>query len=668
MDHTTALANLPEALLPPRLAAAVAPSAELGSILEEQRQVENRAFCRTTTATYALFRDRYGERESAFLSSEPESGVDFYAHRQELSAAYAALKAEIMVALRLGPTAAETAIDQAIGFVERLPRVFALVDANVISARGAQEALSRSRALSTAQALEFDERLAAVLTGDPAQLTAIPALREAADLIVHDIDPAAAERRRRQAEDDRTFTVRPADDGMAVAYALLTAHETREVAARVDEIAGTVCDCDPRTVAQRRADAFVMIARGFITLGCRCALPVCRFAPIRQACEYQDDSDGARVVVRYRTLIHVVVNEKTLADPTDDSAAYLVDHGPITAGHAREIAQRDDATIRPFGEEIVGDQPAADGDTAPVENGSGGGHTVTAEDAHDDVDPEPELGPASASAWARRSGSAFRGSGVDIGVRLPRAILLAARCRRAVVQPSPATGAEAPTTEPPPETRAPGPRAPSPRVPSPRALSPRALVIAQGSSGYRFSADLGRYFRILFPRCVFPMCTRPASRCQIDHRREYDHSDPANGGRSTADNGQPLCIPHHQLKTAGIWIDAHLPDGRILWTGPGGRRVVVDPSSTVLALFPDLQRIEWTSPPSASAPSRPRTPGGPTRLQREHARRERLRAKNLEELRRSREPVSAIDHRLDRILAGHDPALLPPPPDESPPF
>ncbi|KXP14278.1 HNH endonuclease signature motif containing protein [Tsukamurella pseudospumae] len=661
MDHTTALANLPEALLPPRLVAAVVPSAKLGEMLDEQRRVENRAFCRTMTATYALFRDRYGERESAFLSSDIEQGADFYARRQELSLAYSALKAEVMVALRLGPTAAETAIDQAIGFVERLPRVFALVDANVISARGGQEALSRCRALSTAQALEFDERLATVLTACAEQLTAIPALREAADRIVHDIDPAAAERRRKQAEEDRTFTVRPADDGMAMAYALLTAHEIRELESRVDEVAETACDCDPRTASQRRADAFVMLFRGFTTLGCRCAVPVCRFAPIRR--EGQEDSDGARVVIRYRTLVHVIINEKTLADPADTDAAYLIGHGPITAEQAREISLRDDAVIRPFGQE-VDDSP-----TAPQPT------------------PDPAADPAAntpAESAAPEPVSVYRWSGIDLVRRRPVGILLAARCRHAG---APANGAGATDTDGAAHTldsaasdtaadtrdaaataaaRRPHTR-PTPTH-SPRALSPRALVIAQGSTGYRFSADLKRYFHILFPRCVFPMCTRPASRCQIDHRREYDHADPERGGASTADNGQPLCLPHHQLKTAGIWVDAHLPDGRILWTGPNGRRVVVDPSGTILGLFPDLTRITWTSPPAA--PSKPRSPGGPTRLQREHERRERIRDRNLEELERRAHPgtVSTVERRLDAALAGTTPASLPPPDDEPPPF
>ncbi|NKY20720.1 HNH endonuclease signature motif containing protein, partial [Tsukamurella spumae] len=152
--------------------------------------------------------------------------------------------------------------------------------------------------------------------------------------------------------------------------------------------------------------------------------------------------------------------------------------------------------------------------------------------------------------------------------------------------------------------------------------------------------DLRRYLRLIHPRCVFPHCNRPAARAQIDHRREYDHTAPELGGKTTAEQIQPLCISHHQLKTAGQWIDARLPDGRILWTAPDGRRYIVDPTGIMLQLFPDLTRIEWDLPTASpeTADTRTAQPGGRTRLQREHARRER----------RRRDTVTAFQAEKDR--------------------
>ncbi|WP_158636119.1 DUF222 domain-containing protein [Tsukamurella sputi] len=694
MNGSGALANLPEALLPPEFVEGVPGSAQLGPALLEQRRCENLAFCRTVSAVYALFRDRYGERESAFLSSDPMGGADFYAVRRELSAAYAAVKAEISVALRIGSTATETVIEQAVGFVERLPRVFALIGRGVLSPRGGMEALSRARALTGAQALEFDDQLAELLAEDPLSIVSVPALREAADRLVQDIDPVAAERRRRMAEDDRRLTVRPAEDGMAAAYALLTAHEGRELDVRVDGIAASVCDGDPRTAAQRRADGLMMLIRGFVTLGCWCEDEGCPVREARPAGDCGADDEGARVVVRYRTLIHVVVNEKTLADPGHTGSGFLMGHGPVTAQHARDLAARDDAVLRPFGVEL----PDTDDSGAATE-------TPAAADAHpandaDDaaaVHPPPDAGverehlpvqpgrPAGSgprSAW-------FRATGVDVARPAPSAVLVAARCCHAgppvvdvadsasasVAEVIPSAHDSAPAdAESPTEVqgRALPPATPdadgqSPATaPSGPVVSPRALVIAQGSSGYRFSADLTRYLAFVYPRCVFPFCTRPASRCQLDHSREYDHDAPARGGATSAVNGQPLCVPHHQLKTAGVWTDARMSDGRILWIGPTGQRVIVDPSRTVRALFPDLARVAWTAPTSTRI-RKTSLPSGLTRLQREHQRRERLRAAHLRALDRERESLSAIDHRLETVLTGRDPAHHPPP-DEPPPF
>ncbi|WP_102102594.1 HNH endonuclease signature motif containing protein [Tsukamurella tyrosinosolvens] len=745
VNGSGALANLPKALLPSVLVDGTPGSGALGSILLEQRRCENVAFCRTMSAVYALFRDRYGERESAFLASDPIGGADFYAERRELSVAYEAVKAEVSVALRIGPSATETVIEQAVGFVERLPRVFALVGRNVLSPRGGTEALSRARALTGGQAIEFDELLAELLAADPLALISVPALREAADRLVHEIDPVAAERRRRMAEEDRRVTFRPAEDGMAAAYALLTAHEGLELGVRVDEIAGTVCESDPRTVPQRRADGLMMLVRGFSTLGCWCAVPGCPLRESRAVGDDRGDDDhaGARVVTRYRTLIHVVVNEKTLTDPGDTDAGFLIGHGPITAQHARNLAARDDAVLRPFGEELpdaseiekdgAAAQIAAPSDpeaNRDIELGADGAGTASARadavsdsvadaactagtsDAADptqpaadeisladvDHDRDHDRPESPARPSPRRPRAAwFRATGIDLTHREPAGVLLAARCCHAgptvitdseaeaetddapesasdTLDQEPATAAEATATECDSSQRVDEPAAEVQRtaLPTPTpatAVSPRALVIAQGSTGYRFSADLTRYLTLLYPRCVFPLCTRPASRCQLDHAREYDHHDPTRGGATTAGNGQPLCVPHHQLKTAGLWTDARLPDGRILWIGPTGQRIIVDPTRTIAALFPDLTRITWTTPTPAGR-RKPPPPSGPTRLQKEHARRERLRAAHLDALtseREERERVSPVEHHLETVLAGRDPAHHPPP-DEPPPF
>ncbi|HYY12491.1 MAG TPA: DUF222 domain-containing protein [Kineosporiaceae bacterium] len=60
------------------------------------------------------------------------------------------------------------------------------------------------------------------------------------------------------------------------------------------------------------------------------------------------------------------------------------------------------------------------------------------------------------------------------------------------------------------------------------------------------------FVRAAEPFCVFPGCRARAHRCEIDHRRPYDHDDPTAGGPTCTCNLQNLCTRHHRLKTAGL--------------------------------------------------------------------------------------------------------------------
>lgn len=530
-------------------------------------------------------------------------------------------------------------------------------------------------------------------------MLSLPALREFADLTVNRIDPEAVERRRRAAEQDRRVTFRPEEDGMAAAFALLPAHDNQELSARVDYIAGTACADDPRTLPQRYADGLMQLTRGYSTLGCQCKTTDCRYREAR----YHGESDADGVITRFITMINVVVNEKDLAatevavdagEPGPDgeevigatatdrargsegvgggrsedgggALAYLVGHGPITTMHARDLAARDlaardDAKVRPFGRRIT-DAPveeavpeATDGaEYAEPADGARGASDFAFACAFAEIichleghsgpwdedlgegpdDPGPNgSGPGGSGPGGIGPGGSAPGRGSTPGEGPDGGSAFGG----VLPDAGPPLGEGRPVDSRSPDAEDPGA--------SGGRGSARALVRARGSAGYRPSADLRRYLRLVFPRCVFPFCNLPASRAQIDHRREFDHRAPELGGRTSAEDIQPLCVAHHQLKTAGDWIDARLSDGRILWTSPDGRRSIVDPHGVVLQLFPDLARIEWLVPESApsvdSAAGTP-APGGRSRLQREHARRERLRRRNVAAL----EAEQALENR-----------------------
>jgi hypothetical protein len=84
-----------------------------------------------------------------------------------------------------------------------------------------------------------------------------------------------AVRRRRDRIAEREVFVGDVDNGLAELSATLFATDAHAVAERLTALAKTVCDADPRTVAQRRADAMGALAAGADRLGCRCGAADC---------------------------------------------------------------------------------------------------------------------------------------------------------------------------------------------------------------------------------------------------------------------------------------------------------------------------------------------------------------------------------------------------------
>ncbi len=84
--------------------------------------------------------------------------------------------------------------------------------------------------------------------------------------------------------------------------------------------------------------------------------------------------------------------------------------------------------------------------------------------------------------------------------------------------------------------------------------------------------------------CVFPHCTRPARRCDVDHVIPYDPDAEAEGrpqpGPTQTDNLACLCRGHHRLKTFTAWRYDMLAPGVFEWTSPHGYRYRRDHTGT----------------------------------------------------------------------------------------
>ncbi|SHM63481.1 protein of unknown function [Cryptosporangium aurantiacum] len=101
----------------------------------------------------------------------------------------------------------------------------------------------------------------------------------------------------------------------------------------------------------------------------------------------------------------------------------------------------------------------------------------------------------------------------------------------------------------------------------------RGVVTDLGRSTYRPSAGLAALVRATYPTCVFPGCSQPSYRCDLDHNvRRID------GGPTSAANLVALCRRHHRAKDEGGWGLHHDADsGSCTWTSPAGHTYTVDP-------------------------------------------------------------------------------------------
>ena len=84
-------------------------------------------------------------------------------------------------------------------------------------------------------------------------------------------------------EDGRNVEIVPTHVGMAGIFGDIHAADGAALDQRLDALAATVCDNDPRTSEQRRADACGPLARGEATLACQCGSDDCPATAERNA-------------------------------------------------------------------------------------------------------------------------------------------------------------------------------------------------------------------------------------------------------------------------------------------------------------------------------------------------------------------------------------------------
>jgi len=228
--------------------------------------------------------------------------------------------AEVAAALRISRGRARGRLRHAIALRERLPRVAEVFARGDIDFRLVTALVTRTELVDEAEVIARID--AAVARHAPKWMRLSgPKAAERIDMWVARFDPAGV-RVPGPRNENRYVEIASTDAGLAGVWAQLHATDGAALEHKLDSLAATVCREDPRTKAQRRADALGALAAGSKVLGCQCDGPDCT-APQR--------APGTNVV------IHVLA-EQAAVNGDSQAPGYLAGFGPLPVALLREMA------------------------------------------------------------------------------------------------------------------------------------------------------------------------------------------------------------------------------------------------------------------------------------------------------------------------------------------
>ncbi len=215
-----------------------------------------------------------------------------------------AAAAEVAAALGLTQRRASTQMHIGQSLRQRLPKLAALLTDGLISTRIAATISWRTLLVEDTAIAAVDTELAAAAHrfGRLSETK----LERTIDACISAYDPDAL-RRTRQAARSREVIIRTGEDdaGTASVFARLFAHDAATLQRRLQAMTTQVCPADPRTNAQRRADALGALAAGAEHLTCACTTADCPTTPTTTK------GRGTGVV------IHVLADTAALHTPRD---------------------------------------------------------------------------------------------------------------------------------------------------------------------------------------------------------------------------------------------------------------------------------------------------------------------------------------------------------------
>lgn len=208
---------------------------------------------------------------------------------------WAAVGGEVAAAFRISLAMAGSYLHQALAMRERLPQVAAVFRTGDIDYRTFHMLVYRTGLITDAQLLAVvDGQLAVAVPRWPSMTRG--RLAGQVDRIVGKAD-ADAVRRRHESRNEREVSICDLEGGMSEIHGSLVSPDAHALDSRLDAVAATVCERDPRSHAQRRADALGVLAAGADRLGCRCGRDDCAAGARRPAAP---------------VVIHVIAEQTTL--------------------------------------------------------------------------------------------------------------------------------------------------------------------------------------------------------------------------------------------------------------------------------------------------------------------------------------------------------------------
>ena len=245
--------------------------------------------------------------------------------------------AEVAAAMNIGHRSAFGQIRIAETLRDHLPAVAALYRKGRLSSRVVSRITWRTRLITDDEVWAVVDTAIAQRAEDWGPLTE-DKLDEAVDALVQRHDPAAVITSRSNAR-TRDFTVGSYGDedaGLTSVWGKLLSSDAAVLDKRVSAMAAQVCENDPRSLGERRADALGALGNGNQHLACACGLPTC---PVTADQPPSKSCVVVRVLVD-QTALDAAARPAMTTAPATAGTAIVPGHGVLPTPMLAELLRR----------------------------------------------------------------------------------------------------------------------------------------------------------------------------------------------------------------------------------------------------------------------------------------------------------------------------------------